>query len=240
MLTVTGFDTYEHADVDESYVSPKGGCKAYHFETDGVGTIYIEDYTTRWNTLATISATDSNGFTTYKGLVTPTVGASQTRIRFGGSFFYRMRNIALFNYAFFSALKIPNYSYWVKVDLPDELSYIEDVVVQGDDFYHKEPIWKIEETGNLKELFYSYDFMGVLKVIYKAIPTQISSIDDTVDVDDYTANIMAYGLAEAFVNVEMNDFLQGIFSNKYSEQKATAMSRKPIGMEKIADFYGGI
>lgn len=239
MLSVTGFETFEHTDEDYEFEATSGGCKAYHLETDGIGTIYIEDYTSSWNTLATISATDSDGFTQYRGLVTPTSGASKTRIRFSGSYFYRMRNIALFNYAFSSALKIPNYAYWVRADLPNDLSYIEDVIAQGDTSYDKDPTWKIEELGNTKELYYCYDFEGVLKVIYKAIPTPITSMDDTLDIDDSTANMMAYGLAEAFVDVEMNDFLQKIFSNKYEEQKATAMARKPKGLEKIVDFYGG-
>lgn len=239
MLSVTGFETFEHTDEDYAFEATSGGCKAYHFETDGIGTVYIEDYTTSWNTLVTISATDSDGFTSYRGLVTPTVGASKTRIRFGGSYFYRMRNIALFSYAFSSALKIPNYAFWVRADLPSDLSYIEDVIAQGDTSYDKDPTWKIEELGNTKELYYCYDFDGVLKVIYKAIPTPITSVDDTLDIDDSTANMMAYGLAEAFVDVEMNDFLQRIFSNKFEEQKSTLMARKPKGLEKIVDFYGG-
>lgn len=239
MLSDTGYGTYEHTDEDYEFEATSGGCKAYYFETDGEGTVYIEDYTTTWNTLATISATDSDGFTSYRGLVTPTSGASKTRIRFSGDYFYRMQNIALFDYAFSSALKVPMYSYWVKADLPSDLSYIEDVIAQGNLIYGKDPVWQIEEIGNTKELYYRYDFEGVLKVIYKAIPALIDDIDDTLDIDDYTANIMAYGLAESFVNVEMNDFLQKIFSNKYEEQKATAMARKPKGLENIVDFYGG-
>ena len=39
---------------------------------------------------------------------------------------------------------------------------------------------------------------------------------------------MAYGLAEAFINVEQNDFLQRIFKQKYDEQKSVALANKPV------------
>jgi hypothetical protein len=47
-------------------------------------------------------------------------------------------------------------------------------------------------------------------------------------------------LAEAFINVEQNDFLQRIFKQKYDEQKSVALANKPVGMVKIVDVYGGV
>jgi hypothetical protein len=65
-------------------------------------------------------------------------------------------------------------------------------------------------------------------------------LDVELTIDDMTANLMAYGLAEAFINVEQNDFLQRIFKQKYDEQKSVALANKPVGMVKIVDVYGGV
>lgn len=129
---------------------------------------------------------------------------------------------------------------WVKEDLPSDLHSITDVVVEANDGYYKDPVWKTEQNGNLTEFYYHASFTGTIRVLYKPVPAPVTSLDDVLTVDDSTANLMAYGLAEAFINVEQNDFLQRIFKQKYDEQKAAALSPKPSGMVKIIDVYGGI
>lgn len=129
---------------------------------------------------------------------------------------------------------------WVKEDLPSDLHSITDVVVDANDGYYKDPVWKTEQNGNLTEFYYDKAFTGTIRVLYKPVPTPVTSLDDVLTIDDSTANLMAYGLAEAFINVEQNDFLQRIFKQKYDEQKSAALSPKPSGMVKIIDVYGGI
>jgi len=129
---------------------------------------------------------------------------------------------------------------WVKEDLPSDLHSIADVVIEANNGYYKDPVWKTEQNGNLTEFYYDKSFTGTIRVLYKPVPAPVTDLDVVLTVDDSTANLMVYGLAEAFINVEQNDFLQRIFKQKYDEQKAVALSPKPAGMVKIIDVYGGI
>jgi len=129
---------------------------------------------------------------------------------------------------------------WLKENLPSDLHSITDVVIEANDGYYKDPVWKAEQNGNVTEFYYDKSFTGTIRVIYKPVPTPVTDLDVALTVDDSTANLMAYGLAEAFINVEQNDFLQRIFKQKYDEQKAATLFQKPSGMVKIIDVYGGI
>ena len=46
-----------HESDDVSEYAESGGAKAYYFECDGTGTAYIEDFTSSWNILSTVTLT---------------------------------------------------------------------------------------------------------------------------------------------------------------------------------------
>jgi hypothetical protein len=127
---------------------------------------------------------------------------------------------------------------WLKEDLPNDVLSVDDVITDGD--YTKNPVWKTERNGNITEFYYDASFEGTIRISYIPVPAPVTDLDAELTIDDVTANFMAYGLAEAFINVEQNDFLQKIFKQKYDEQKMVALSNKPKGMVKIVDVYGGI
>lgn len=129
---------------------------------------------------------------------------------------------------------------WTKANLPNDVLSIEDVVAESNYRYYKDPVWKAEQNGNTIDFYYDSSFVGTLRIIYVPVPAPVTDLDAELTIDDITANLMAYGLAEAFINVEQNDFLQKIFKQKYDEQKMVALSNKPKGMVKIIDVYGGI
>ena len=129
---------------------------------------------------------------------------------------------------------------WTKADLPTDVLSIEDVVAESNYLYYKDPVWKAEQDGNTIDFYYDSSFVGTLRIIYLPVPTPVTNLDVELTIDDMTANLMAYGLAEAFINVEQNDFLQRIFKQKYDEQKSVALANKPVGMVKIVDVYGGV
>jgi len=124
--------------------------------------------------------------------------------------------------------------------LPTDVLSIEDVVAESDYLYYKDPVWKAEQDGNTLDFYYDSSFVGKLRIIYLPVPAPVTNLDVELTIDDMTANLMAYGLAEAFINVEQNDFLQRIFKQKYDEQKSVALANKPVGMVKIVDVYGGV
>lgn len=239
-----GFDMEEYkADADLSFEVSNdkyGGVKAYYFEADGsTGTVYIEDYTSQWNTLATISLTNTGiGFVAYSGAVTPTVGATKSRIRFSGQYYYRVVNRALFNYAF-QANKVPVYRPWVPVEMPTDMKTIDKVITEYPPLkYAHDLFYKIEWSGNRQTLYIDYYFEGKVRVQYKPIPTTPTSMNDLILVDDVTAQAICYYLAMNFVATEQNEYLTGLFKAQYDKLKLEAGIKQPSGTTSIIDVYG--
>lgn len=237
-----GFTIKEYkTDTDLIYDSAEGGAKAYCFESDsGNGTAYIEDYTTGWNTLATVALNNAGtGFKQYKGSLTPTSGATKTRIRFTGTYYYNTVNVALFNYAF-EVGKIPDYMPWVKYQLPTDVKSLKEVVAESQNEYYPEPAYKTEFDGNKINLYVQFGYQGKIRVEYKPVPSAPSALTDTILVDDMTAQVISYFLAMNFVATEQNEYLTGLFRNKYEQLKIECMRRQPNGFNKIKNVYGTI
>ena len=230
---------YHDSDDVEKYAE-SGGAKAYYFECDGAGTAYIEDFTSSWNVLATITLTEpTSGFTAYKGIVTPTTGSTRTRIRFSGSYYYAFQNWALFGVAFSSSSKIPNYREWIKATLPSTLYYIQNVIVeQTNGIYVDDSVYKIEELGNLREFYYSADFEGMIRIMYRAYPTTLTATTDTLECDDMTATAFVYGLAMYFAQQDKDKELYGMLKTRFNEQKNILSVQKPLPAEQITNVYG--
>lgn len=217
-----------------------GGVKAYYFEADAsTGTAYIEDYTGQWNILATIALANTGlGFVAYSGAVTPTNGATKSRIRFTGPYYYKVTNRALFNLAF-QANKVPVYRPWVPIELPTDVKMIDQVITEYPPLkYENELFYKIEWSGNRQTLYIDYYFEGKVRVQYKPIVTAPTSMSDLVMVDDVTAQAISYFLAMNFVATEQNEYLTGLFKAQYDRLKAEANIKQPSGTIGIIDVYG--
>lgn len=236
----SGFDITEFVGHDLTYETPKAGAKAYYFEADSNGgTAYIEDYTGTWNTLATINLVNTtSGFVPYKGAVTPTGGATKSRIRFSGTNYYKTVNRALFDTSFENG-KIPVYQPWVKVALPTDVKRIDQVIIEyPEQKYARDSVYKIEWSGTRQYLYIQYYFKGKIRVQYKPVPTTITATTDTLEIDDITAQLISFYLAENFAAAEQNDYLAGLFKNKYNELKNESFFKQPIGNAEIIDVYG--
>jgi hypothetical protein len=238
----TGFDIQEFKGEDllfECTNDKYGGVKGYHFEIDKPCTVHIEDYNGTWNTLVTVIASPTvSGFTPYKGIVTPTIGATRSRMRVTGTYYARIINRALFNYPVEVA---PDYMPWIKVDLPTDVKLIDQVITEYPDRqYSKDANHKIEWEGNRQSLYLNYYYIGKVRVQYKPIPTEITSLNDNLQIDDITSQIIAYGLAMYFMAAEQNEFLTQLFRDKFNILKAETFTRQPATIEQITDVYSSM
>jgi hypothetical protein len=230
----TMFDVVEFTGTDLNYTA--NASKAYYFEVDSEATVYIEESVSgSWNTLTTISVPNTvSDFTAYSGVITASVSTSDIRIRFSGSYFYRIRNIALFEYSF-QASKIPVYKPWVPKSMPSDFKSIDKIVQEDSEFYIKQGDYKWEEKN---KLYVSYDFEGNIRIVYHPIPTVITALSDTLQVDDVTAfTVMPYLLATKLI-LDENPELASYFNQRYTEMKAQATRKKPEGELPMKDFYG--
>lgn len=240
------FNVDKHIDADVAIETEDGKvAKIYYFESDALeGTVTIEDYTTAWNPIATITLTNTGiGYVSYKALVTPTIGATKSRIVFSGSYYYRFRNVALHSEALSNINEYNNYGTEVKITMPSNCHAIKDVIFKSyKGNYALSPEYKIERTGNLWEVLFSRDFEGEVLITYIPNPTKVTStaLTDTITIDDYSADIMAYMLAESFSNVDNNDYLANIFKNKYQQLIAQSSYKKPKPVVKMINKYGSV
>jgi len=234
---ISNFDiqAFEGTELTFECSSP---CKAYYFEVDNDATVYVEDYTSGWNTLATINATPTtSGFTAYKGVVTPTPGATRSRLRFTGNYYYRTINRALFNIPFASADEVPDYRPWVKKEMPNDFKSIDQIINEYPERqYSKDANYKWEGR---KDLYINYYYNGIVRVIYRPIPDVITALTDTLQVDDVTARtILPYGLA-AHLLLDENPDVANFFQQRYEELKALVALKQPVSEETIINLYGG-
>lgn len=213
--------------------------KAYYFEVDGEGTAYIEDYNGAWNTIVTITIPDTiSSFTAYKGVVTPTMGATKSRIRFTGSYYYRTVNRALFAEPF-APTKIPDYRRWTKHTMPIDFKSVDQVIEEESNNnmtkgYTKDSGYKWEGR---KDMYLSYLFNGNIRIVYKPVPTKITSLTNTLQVDDITAMSGAYFLATHLLLVEDPDSAS-FFNGMYEDMKREADIKQPASETENEDVYG--
>ena len=248
----SGFTVEQFTGTDVSFEGDSP-TKAYYFEADNIGIVYIEDYTGVWNTLETVNTTTSFGFTPYKGVVTPTSGATRSRIRFSGTNYYRNVNRALFNVPFATSADVPDYRPWIKKTMPSDFKSVDQIVSEYVDLanntygqYAKDANYKWEGRNNL---YMDYFFNGSIRIIYHPIPELLTfsnignsseDLNQLLTVDDITARtILPYGLAAHLLLTE-NSASASFFNQRYEELKFEGTRQQPASAEQIINIYGGI
>lgn len=207
------FPIYQHIGTDISYEA--NGSLAYYFEVDSESTVYIEEETATdvWTVLSTIAIPSTViGFTEYSGKITASSINNNIRIRFGGSYPYQFRNVALYNVNFKATANIPAYSLYVEHTMPfgfyklnkisfesyDNSSYCNEF----SDYYFENPT----------TLLVNHEYKGLIRVHYWAMPTTILSNDtvpttyDTTELEvlNSAQDIMVSGVAGKLLLTDAN------------------------------------
>lgn len=223
---------------DELTFEANSKAQAYYFEVDGPCTVYVDDYTDGWNTIATVSCSPTaSGFTAYKGVVTPTSGATKSRLRFTGSYYFRTVNRALFDVPFASDSDVPDYRPWVRKQMPDDFKSVDQIIREyADGNYVKDGSYKWEGR---RDLYVNYYYEGNIRIVYRPIPAAVTALTDNMQVDDVTARvIIPYGLA-AHLLADEKPALANFFQQRYEELRLMATRKTPAREEDIYDYYGG-
>lgn len=214
-----------------------GSVQSYYFEVDRVGTVYVEDYNGAWNTLATVTTTNTpDGFTAYKGVVTPSSGATKSRLRFTGSYYYRTINRALFAIPFELEVDVPDYRPWIKKQMPTDFKSVNEIIEEFPDRqYSNTATYKWEGR---RDLYVNYYFIGNIRIVYRPVPAMITALTDNMQVDDVTARtVMPYGLA-AHLMLQENPSDASFFNGRYEDLKTIASKQPPSATEMIGNLYG--
>jgi hypothetical protein len=232
----TGFNSFAIAGGDDITFNGTHPASAYHFEVDGECTVVIQDFTSGWNTLLTIVVPSTvTSFTAYKGPLTKTIGATESRITFSGSYRALAKNIALFQESF-KPLYEPKYRPFFKVDMPSDFKSVDQIINEEFDSYSKNTDYRWEGR---KDLYVPWGFDGNIRVTYRPIPAMVTVLTATVQLDDITARtVLAYGLGMELFKEE-NEDIYNHFRRRYAETISKATKKQPISAEQIVDVYGG-
>jgi hypothetical protein len=219
-------------------IEASGNVKAYYFEVSDDAVVYIEDFTSGWNILATVNCVPVNGgYTAYKAKVTPTVGATKSRIRFSGANRYVFTNYALFSAPFATNADVPDYRPWVAKQMPADFKSVDQITEEY-------PQRQYAKSANFKwegrnKLYINYFYEGNIRIVYRPVPLTITAMTDVLQVDDVTArSVLPWGLAMEFYKDD--DVKFAYFQSRYREMKALAMTKQPASEGQILNLYGVI
>ena len=236
----TNLEVVDFIGIAQYYPSSTGiaGAKAYYFEADGEGTVRVEENRSGvWTALSTITIPNTvTSPTAYKGLITPLSSTNNIRLVFDGTTHYRHVNRCLFSYPF-AVTKIPDYRPWVEKQMPANFQSRDQIIEEtATRQYLQSVAYKWE---GWKSLYFNYYFEGNIRVVYKPIPTALTTIDDVLEIDDITAQGVVYYIAARLAPFE-NKELVNFFEGKFGELKLENTRTQPATEEQIVDVYSGV
>lgn len=121
---------------------------------------------------------------------------------------------------------------WVKYTLPTDFKSIDDIVFEYDNGKQIENITyrRFGKNG----IYVYFTQTGTVRISYIPVPTKITALTQTLQIDDYSAMKLAWFLAWQFKLAEQDETAV-IFENEYKSLKRE--SSKPAIFTEIIDVY---
>lgn len=205
------------------------------FTEDGssVNGFYSLDGGTATAFTGTVTATKpGTSFYSVRGIFTSSGGTIKMSVN--GTYYFRHKNRALMTYKYSAATSVPDYRPWVKVDMPADFKSVSQIVSEyptvnyAGVLFHK---WE----GN--DLYVNYNYKGLIRITYVPVPTTISALTATMEVDDVTCVMASWYLAEQFALSDQNTELASMCHSKYQELKGESQIKSPQTHVRIIDVY---
>lgn len=209
--------------------------KCYYIEIFGSGTLKIQEMLNGSWTDLSVQNISTTKFESFKGVITTSQPSLQVRLLLDGTNVFKHRNRAIFEYPF-SLTDIPSYQSSVQRAFPSDFGYLDKVVSEiTNGGYNRASNYLID--GN-QFIYVPYNVECSYKVYYRPIPTTITTINDTLQVDDITASAISYYVASKVAPYENKDLIS-FFENKYQELKQELKQSLNIQSEVMTNYYGG-
>ena len=225
--------------------------KAYYFEADGNGVVYLEEYIAdsgEWRIFNEILLKSKQIFTAYRGLVKKQGEfiSGRVRIRFTGEYLYSVKNVALYQYLYSGeAADIPSYEAYTRYDLKKLVSDFMSLC--------SPPIREEEENSLLNQdyeqegnsiILLPYRARGVYKILYEHLPTSVENTGATtedmqeLDLDEELCSILPM-LVAAYVWLEDEPEKSQYYMNLYRERvQEIVLSHKETAPVLIKNVNG--
>jgi hypothetical protein len=236
---LSNFNAVDYIGTDQYYPSEAGisGAKAFYFEVNRpTAIVTIEELQgSSWVAIATPTITASiTSYTGHKGTITPLASTNPIRMKFSGTTHYRHINRCLFSYPFALA-DIPTYRPWFKITMPANYRNLDAFIEEYPDRQYANGV-NYKREG-FKDFFINYYYEGNIRITYKPVPTDITSMSDVLEIDDITAQAIVYYVAARLAPFKKKELVQ-FFESKFLELKVDSKLDMPITVNDITDVYG--
>lgn len=237
-------DTFSPIEKIEDITYEAEGAKAYYFEADGNGVLYLEEYITdtgEWRIFGEIPLQSKQVFVPYRGFIKKQGAfvSGRIRLRFAGEYLYSVKNVALYQYLYGGEVAdIPAYEAYTRYDVKKLVSDFMALC--------SPPIREEEENTLLNQnyeqegdsiILLPYDKRGVYKVLYEHRPTAIentgATTEDTqeLDLDDELCSLMPI-LVAAYVWIEdepeKSEYYMGLYRERVQEIVVSHKNTAPV------------
>jgi hypothetical protein len=179
----------------------------------------------------------TTSFLPIKGILSPASQTSTIVMTISGTYYFRHSNRALSVYKFSTADKVPDFKPWYKVDMPSDFKSKSQILSEYPSWQYQENSPSVKWEG-ANELYVMFSYEGLIRIKYIPVPTKITDLSQTLEIDEITATSGAYYLAEHFAMADMNSELAQRCKEKFRELKIDSMVKKPLQPSEIKDVYG--
>lgn len=242
-------NTFSPIEKRDDLIYEAEDAKAYYFEADGNGVLYLEEYianTGEWSIFSEIPLQSKQIFVPYKGFIKKQgeFVSGRIRLRFAGEYLYSVKNVALYQYLYDGeAADIPAYEAYTRYDVKKLVSDFMALC--------SPPIREEEENTLLNQdyeqegdsiILLPYDKRGVYKVLYEHRPTAIentgATTEDTqeLDLDDELCSLMPL-LVAAYVWIEdepeKSEYYMSLYRERVQEIGLSHKDTSPVLIKNV-------
>ena len=187
----------------EDLIYEATNAKAYYFQADGIGTLFIERFDTNsksWVIIDAVELTGTKRFSTYSGFIRDGRGfvTGQVRLRFTGDYLYSVKCVAMYQHVYSdSVADIPAYEAYTRYDmttLVDDFLTLSTPPITEDEEYKRLSGDYDVEGGRV--ILLPYSVTGCFKVLYNRRPKELinkgSAQDDEslLDLDEELCSLI--------------------------------------------------
>ena len=239
MIIENNGETNEYSAVGAScfYLEVDGDCTVTFKENGSpISGSYIFNDGLETAFVGTINITVPVGTTSFlpiRGILS-SLGGNVT-MTISGIYYFKHNNRALSSNKYQSASKVPDFKPWVRVVMPTDFKSRTQIINETQSWQYSESNNHHWEGNN--ELYVTFSYEGLIRIKYIPIPIEITTLEQSLEIDDISAQSGAYYIAEHFAMADQNDSLASMCRAKYKELKMESMIRNPLVPSEIKDVY---
>ncbi len=232
MVNLVRLNTFSPIERSEDLIFDAADARAFYFEADGDGIVYIELWDDdpqngEWITIGAIELSSNRKFLPYRGFIKKDGDFVSGRVRlvFAGEYLYSVKNVALYRELYSNREgDIPTFEPYTRYDIgslaPDFLSLNSPPITEDEE---NERLCGQYDVENGRVILLPYSLRGCYKVLYRRKPEEIknhghASNDATViDLDEELCTLLPM-LVASYVWLEDEPTMANYYLSLYRDR----------------------